>query len=133
MHPLRVSLFETEPLSQEQRDGLGWPGREGIYTAHEALENYRLTHHGTLTGGSKVVRYRYGSRLPEARDPDAFARIEPSGGLIDSAARCDDRDVRAIARHVKRQIAQQLTGGRTVRKEKAIDENDAHSGGRGIR
>lgn len=74
--PLRVSLFETEPLSQADLEGLGWEGREGIYTAHEALENYRLTAHGTLTGGSKVVRYRYGSELPPGRDPEAFSTIE---------------------------------------------------------
>ncbi|MDP6978976.1 MAG: FAD-binding oxidoreductase [Myxococcota bacterium] len=74
--PLRVSLFETEPLSQSDLDGLGWKGREGIYTAHEALENYRLTAHGTLSGGSKVVRYRYGSKLPPGRDPEAFDTIE---------------------------------------------------------
>ncbi len=74
--PLRVSLFETEPLSEAQLDELGWPGREGIYTAHEALENFRLTAHGTLTGGSKVVRYRYGSALPPGYDPGAFDAIE---------------------------------------------------------
>jgi glycine/D-amino acid oxidase-like deaminating enzyme len=74
--PLRVSLFETEPLSESQLADLGWQGREGVYTAHEALENYRLTAHGTLSGGSKVVRYRYGSRLPPGRDPGAFATIE---------------------------------------------------------
>jgi glycine/D-amino acid oxidase-like deaminating enzyme len=74
--PLRVSLFETEPLPQTDLDELGWKGREGIYTAHEALENYRLTSHGTLTGGSKVVRYRYGSQLPPGEDPEAFATIE---------------------------------------------------------
>lgn len=74
--PLRVSLFETERLGEEALDELGWPGREGVYTAHEALENYRLTQHGTITGGSKVVRYRYGSELPPGHDPNAFAAIE---------------------------------------------------------
>ncbi len=74
--PLRVSLFETEPLSQSDLDGLDWKGREGIYTAHEALESYRLTAHGTLTGGARVVRYRYGSQLPPGRDPKAFDAIE---------------------------------------------------------
>ncbi len=74
--PLRVSLFETEPLSKTDLDEISWKGREGIYTAHEALENYRLTAHGTLTGGSKVVRYRYGSQLPPGRDPEAFSTIE---------------------------------------------------------
>ncbi|MEM9176278.1 MAG: FAD-binding oxidoreductase [Myxococcota bacterium] len=74
--PLRVSLFETEPIPEESRRELGWAGREGIYTAHEALENFRLTAHGTLSGGSKVVRYRYGSQLGSGRDPGAFDAIE---------------------------------------------------------
>lgn len=74
--PLRVSLFETQPLADAARKSLDWPGREGVYTAHEALENYRLTAHGTLTGGSKVVRYRFGSQLPPGDDPKAFAAIE---------------------------------------------------------
>jgi len=74
--PLRVSLFETEGLSEAQREALGWPGREGIYTAHECLENYRLTARGTILGGSKYVAYRFGSRLAEADDPKAFGIIE---------------------------------------------------------
>lgn len=74
--PVRVSLFETERLDTGTREALGWHGREGIYSAHEMLENYRLTAHGTLTGGSKVVRYRYGSSLAPGLDPRAFAAIE---------------------------------------------------------
>jgi glycine/D-amino acid oxidase-like deaminating enzyme len=74
--PLRVSLFETEPLTEGDRAALGWPGREGIYTAHEALENYRLTAQGTLSGGSKVVRYAFGSKLAPGYDPTSFSSIE---------------------------------------------------------
>jgi len=74
--PLRVSLFETGPLSPSQLGALGWHGREGIYTAHEILESYRLTDHGTIIGGSKVVRYAWGNALPEGYDPRAFRIIE---------------------------------------------------------
>ena len=74
--PLRVSLFETEPLAGVRLEALKWPGREGIYTAHEGLESYRLTSRGTIVGGAKYVAYRYGSRLPEANDPKAFEIIE---------------------------------------------------------
>ncbi|MEM7136002.1 MAG: FAD-binding oxidoreductase [Myxococcota bacterium] len=73
--PLRVSQFETEPLSDAQLEALGWRGREGIYTAHEALENYRLTADNTIVGGSKVVSYAYGSALPEPYDVRAFEGI----------------------------------------------------------
>jgi gamma-glutamylputrescine oxidase len=62
-YPLHDTLFESAPLTPAQRDELGWPGREGIYTAHESLESYRLTTRGTIVGGSKGVRYPYGSAL----------------------------------------------------------------------
>ena len=71
--PLRVTLFRTKVLSEAQREALEWPGEEGIYTAHEALENYRLTADGRLSGGSKFVQYAYGSKLPEGNRPDVFA------------------------------------------------------------
>lgn len=74
--PLSCSLFETEPLSAAQREPLGWSGGEGIYTAHETLESYRVSARGSIVGGVKTVRYGYGSRLPAANDPRRFAAIE---------------------------------------------------------
>jgi len=60
--PLYVQLFQTEPLSVAQREAVGWRGREGVYTAHEMLESYRLTHDGRIVGGAKWVRYGFGGR-----------------------------------------------------------------------
>ena len=58
--PLYISLFESAPLSDAQLASIGgWSGREGIYTAHESLESYRLTADRTIVGGSKDVRYFY--------------------------------------------------------------------------
>jgi glycine/D-amino acid oxidase-like deaminating enzyme len=57
-----VTLFESAPLGEARLAALGWPGREGIYTAHESLVSFRLTARGTIVGGSKGVRYAYGSR-----------------------------------------------------------------------
>lgn len=74
--PLRVSLFESEPIAPADLEALGWQGREGIYTAHEILESYRLTPRNTIVGGSKVVRHAWGGALPPAYDPSAFAAIE---------------------------------------------------------
>lgn len=74
--PLRVSLFETAPLDEAQLAELGWPGREGVYTAHEVLESYRLTARNTIVGGSRVVRYAFGNRLSAGYDPAAFRTIE---------------------------------------------------------
>jgi glycine/D-amino acid oxidase-like deaminating enzyme len=74
--PLRVSLFETVPLDDAQREAIGWPGREGVYTAHETLESYHLTAAGTIVGGSKTLRYRYARGLAEGYQPEMFATIE---------------------------------------------------------
>lgn len=73
--PLRVSQLETKPLTGAQLETFVWPGREGIYTAHEALENYRLTANNTIVGGSKVVSYAYGSALSDPYDERAFQSI----------------------------------------------------------
>ena len=63
IYPLYVTLFETQPLSSEQLAAIGgWDGRQGIYTAHESMESYRLTAEGTIIGGSKGVRYFYGGK-----------------------------------------------------------------------
>ena len=70
--PLRVTLFETEKLTDEQRSRLGWPGMEGIYSAHEMLENFRLTKYGTLQGGSKIVRSTFGGGLAEGYHEPTF-------------------------------------------------------------
>lgn len=74
--PIGCSLFETDPLSDAQRDALGWRGGEGIYTAHESLESYRVSARGSIVGGVKTVRYGYASQLPAADDPRSFAIIE---------------------------------------------------------
>jgi glycine/D-amino acid oxidase-like deaminating enzyme len=74
--PLACSLFETEPLGEEERRQIDWRGGEGIYTAHETLESYRLSARGSIVGGVKHVRYAYGSRLPPANHPPTFATLE---------------------------------------------------------
>lgn len=74
--PVRVSLFVTDVLSPAQRARLGWGGGEGIYTAHEILENYRLTADGRILGGSKIVHTAGGNRLAPGDQPAAFARLE---------------------------------------------------------
>jgi glycine/D-amino acid oxidase-like deaminating enzyme len=67
--PLYDTLFETAALTSAQLASLGWQGKEGIYTAHESLESYRLTARGTILGGSKGVRYAYNSALKGGPHP----------------------------------------------------------------
>lgn len=66
---VQVQLFRTAPLDDRQLAAVGWKHREGIYTAHELLESYRLTHDNRIVGGSKHVRTGFGSR--SAPDVDA--------------------------------------------------------------
>lgn len=61
--PIEVSLFRTAPLTAAQKAAVGWPGREGVYTAHEILESYRLTADDRIVGGSKTVRYALDGRI----------------------------------------------------------------------
>lgn len=73
--PLYVTLFETAPLDDAQLAALGgWPRREGIYTAHEVLESYRLTARRTIIGGSKVPRYAWGARPADHGGADATSQ-----------------------------------------------------------
>lgn len=74
--PLRDSLFETEPIESAERAALDWRGREGIYTAHEILESYRLTDRGTIVGGSKRVSYAYANGLADGYEPKRFRLLE---------------------------------------------------------
>ena len=74
--PLYDTLFESAPLTRAQLDALGWHGREGIYTAHESLESYRLTARGTILGGSKGLRYSYGSTLHGGPHPWTLGLVE---------------------------------------------------------
>ena len=62
--PLEVTLFRTAPLTASQRAALGWRGGEGIYTAHEIMESYRIAPDGRLVGGSKWVRYGAPEQAP---------------------------------------------------------------------
>ena len=71
--PVRVTLFRTPVLTEEQWQRLGWGGREGLYSAHEAMESYRPQADGRITGGSKWVQYGYGSTLTPGRLPEVFA------------------------------------------------------------
>ncbi len=74
--PLYVSLLATAPLGAEQRERIGWPGGEGIYTAHEVLESHRLTADGRIVSGSRHVRWAYGERALPDREPRTFAALE---------------------------------------------------------
>ncbi len=87
--PIYDTLFESAPLTEAQLSALGWLGKEGIYTAHESLESYRLTARGTILGGSKGVRYAYGSALKGGPHPWTL-------GLVEGAFRDRFPDLRQV-------------------------------------
>lgn len=74
--PVRVTLFATRTLTPSERASLGWRGGEGIYTAHEILENYRIAADGRLIGGTKDVNLAFGNRLPAPLQEATCAALE---------------------------------------------------------
>lgn len=72
--PVRVTLFRTQVLTDEQWKRIGWEGGEALYTAHEAMENYRPQADGRISGGSKFVQYGFGSKLTRGYLPEIFTR-----------------------------------------------------------
>jgi len=74
--PIYVQLVQTAPLTPQQLARIGWQGREGIYTAHEILESWRLTHDDRIVGGSKHIRYGYGGGLLPDRDARVTLKLE---------------------------------------------------------
>jgi gamma-glutamylputrescine oxidase len=74
--PLYVQLFRTAPLDEARMNAVDWRGRQGIYTAHEMLESYRLTRDNRIVGGAKYVRYGYGGEVFAAPDRNLATRLE---------------------------------------------------------
>lgn len=74
--PIYVQLFRSEPLNDEQLSRVGWAGREGIYTAHEILESWRLAADGSIIGGSKYIRYGFGGGRLRDRDGNVSVALE---------------------------------------------------------
>lgn len=74
--PIYVQLLQTAPLTDAQLARVGWRGREGVYTAHEVLESWRLTGDNRIVGGSKHIRYGYGGGVLPDRDASVTIRLE---------------------------------------------------------
>ncbi len=73
---IQVQLFRTAPLRPEQLERIDWRGREGIYTAHELLESFRLTSDQRILGGSKFIRAGFGKGILADTDPRVCRRLE---------------------------------------------------------
>jgi len=74
--PLRVSGFETAPLTGAQLDALGWQRWEALNTLHHVLESYRRTEQGSIAATSKVFAHGFAGHRPAAYAPGAFRCLE---------------------------------------------------------
>ncbi|MEP7370221.1 MAG: FAD-dependent oxidoreductase, partial [Dermatophilaceae bacterium] len=65
--PVWDHIIATEPLSQSQRDSLGWEGRQGVGDSGNRFHYYRLTRDNRLVFGGFDALYYYGSDLSARR------------------------------------------------------------------
>ena len=75
--PVYDYVLVTEPLSEAQRDAIGWRGRQGLSDLANQFHYYRQTDdHRILWGGYDAV-YDFGGRVGPARDqrPATFALL----------------------------------------------------------
>jgi len=65
--PVWDHIIATEPLSQSQRDSLGWHGRQGVGDSGNQFHYYRLSRDERLVFGGYDALYYYGSDLSARR------------------------------------------------------------------
>ena len=75
--PVYDYVLMTEPLSKEQRDAIGWHGREGLSDNGNQFHYYRTTADGRiLWGGYDAIYYRDNEVAPHLENrPASFARL----------------------------------------------------------
>ena len=74
--PAHVSVAVTQPLTDRQLNAVGWSGVGGMYTAHNVIENLRLTADRRILVGTKRVRVGFGNRHPRQNDPQVFGALQ---------------------------------------------------------
>jgi len=75
--PVYDYVLMTEPLSKEQRDAIGWQGREGLSDNGNQFHYYRTTADGRiLWGGYDAIYYPNNGVAPHLENrPESFARL----------------------------------------------------------
>lgn len=61
--PVYDYVLVTEPLTAEQKAGIGWSGREGLADTANQFHYYRLTRDDRILWGGYDAVYHYGSRI----------------------------------------------------------------------
>jgi len=66
--PVYDYVLVTEPLSEAQRDAIGWRGRQGISDVANQFHYYRQTADDRILWGGYDAIYAFGGRVSPARD-----------------------------------------------------------------
>ena len=75
--PVYDYALMTEPLSADQRDAIGWRGREGISDTGNQFHYFRTTREGRILWGGYDAIYHYGSGLKDEYDqrPETYEAL----------------------------------------------------------
>jgi glycine/D-amino acid oxidase-like deaminating enzyme len=68
--PVYDHVLMTEPLSLEQRESIGWQGREGLGDAANRFHYFRLSADDRILWGGYDATYHFGSRTRPAYEQD---------------------------------------------------------------
>jgi glycine/D-amino acid oxidase-like deaminating enzyme len=75
--PVYDYVLVTEPLSEAQREAIGWRGRQGLSDVTNQFHYYRQTADGRILWGGYDAIYDFGGRVAPERDqrPATFALL----------------------------------------------------------
>ena len=74
--PVFTHIVMTEPLSDQQLDGIGWKNRAGIEDARDLIHYYRLTKDNRIVMGGGDVSLGYGSQLNRDLNEKHFSHLQ---------------------------------------------------------
>ena len=74
--PVFTHIVMTEPLSEQQLDGIGWKNRAGIEDARDLIHYYRLTKDNRIVMGGGDVSLGYGSQLDRDLNEKTFSHLQ---------------------------------------------------------
>jgi glycine/D-amino acid oxidase-like deaminating enzyme len=75
--PVYDYALMTEPLSEEQRESVGWKNRQGLADSANHFHYFRLTSDNRILWGGYDILYHYGSRIAAEYDqrPETFRKL----------------------------------------------------------
>jgi glycine/D-amino acid oxidase-like deaminating enzyme len=75
--PVYDYVLMTAPLTEVQRESIGWSGRQGIDDGANQFHYYRLSDDGRILFGGYDAVYRYGGPVVDALDdhPETFGKL----------------------------------------------------------